>query len=400
MTTAAEDLRTELLTAAYPIYRIFDEAGQERWFEPDRRYTAPCTSLVTSILEHFRETRRADTFTETQTADDPREVIRQLVEAGFLRRAGAPREPVEMTENSAVEFTPVAIRLLNAPPWVASEARADVVVLGVPFDKGSKHAGAAEGPALLRRLARTFIYQVDPDSNRPIGFYDIRRRRRILQGAAIADAGDLATPIDSLSSGVRTIADCGALPVLLGGDHAITPFVLRGIARHTPVQVLFIDAHLDIDPAHNGPDHAAALRQVLLQDNVRRVIHAGARGFDDPIYERRLGESGHRLTFVDLAERPGEAVRAALLPNVPCYITFDVDVLEASTFPGAHYLVPGGVSLAQARDALRAAASEVPAAGIDFVELVPALDPRGVTGHACLLLLLEYLDSWWSARHG
>jgi agmatinase len=128
-------------------------------------------------------------------------------------------------------------------PRLDEVERADVVVVGVPFDTGvSYRPGARFGPMHVRtssRLLRPYHPALDVE---PFGVQQV------------ADAGDLAVnPFDldgaiaSIEAGVRSLTErTGATLLTIGGDHTIALPMLRVVAeRYGPVAVLHFDAHLD-----------------------------------------------------------------------------------------------------------------------------------------------------------
>ena len=112
---------------------------------------------------------------------------------------------------------------------------AEVAVMGVPFDEGSPFMpGSRFGPRAIREHSLSLTGAGE-------GFYDIERRKQFLKyeptNGCIADVGDadiLPTNVkgtfDNVTSMVR-----GAMPLVLGGDHATTYPEVRALhIRFTP----------------------------------------------------------------------------------------------------------------------------------------------------------------------
>ena len=127
----------------------------------------------------------------------------------------------------------------------------DIAVLGVPTDDGSPFmAGSRFAPRALREHSLRFT---DGSS----GYYDPETREEYLtheiRNMRIADVGDvdvLPTNVErtfeNITEAVREILQRTAMPVVLGGDHAITYPVVR--AFEEPIHVMHFDAHLDYEP--------------------------------------------------------------------------------------------------------------------------------------------------------
>ena len=103
--------------------------------------------------------------------------------------------------------------------------------IGVPFDQGTfGRPGARFGPDAIRDAPRAYSYS-DPlgAQAEAEGFFDIDAGGELLKGVTMADCGnitvvpsDVTGNFDKLSQAVEKVAARGALPVMVGGDHAIT----------------------------------------------------------------------------------------------------------------------------------------------------------------------------------
>src|SRR2546428_7208700 len=135
---------------------------------------------------------------------------------------------------------------------------ADIVIIGAPYDAGTSYrAGARFGPKMIR----TTDY-LPHDSSRP----HLALRVDPLQDLRVLDAGDIEmpgvearVPLDRLEAAVRTVAEAGAIPVVLGGDHTITWPDVTGVAhagRWGRGFLIPFDAH-----AHTGENQIRSLHR-------------------------------------------------------------------------------------------------------------------------------------------
>ena len=120
-----------------------------------------------------------------------------------------------------------------------SRLDAEIAVMGVPFDEGVPFMpGSRFGPRSIREHSLRLTGKGE-------GFYDLQRKKQFLEhelvDGRIVDVGDadiLPTNIkgtfDNVTAMVREILDRGAMPLVLGGDHAITYPVVRGARREKP----------------------------------------------------------------------------------------------------------------------------------------------------------------------
>src|SRR6478672_2432054 len=99
-------------------------------------------------------------------------------------------------------------------------AGADVVIIGAPFDGGTSHRpGTRFGPMAMRQACYLPL-----DGSRP----SLAMRTDGLKDLRVLDAGDvemysgdLMRSLAALEEAVYVVAQSGAIPVTLGGDHAI-----------------------------------------------------------------------------------------------------------------------------------------------------------------------------------
>src|SRR5205807_2195997 len=113
--------------------------------------------------------------------------------------------------------------------------KAEIAVLGAPTDEGSPFKpGSRFGARAMREHSLRFV-------SGKTGYYDPQRGHRFLEremNGAIVDVGDadilptnLPGTFDNITASVHGILSAGAVPVVLGGDHAITFPVVRAFAR-------------------------------------------------------------------------------------------------------------------------------------------------------------------------
>ncbi|WP_344327187.1 arginase family protein, partial [Streptomyces macrosporus] len=149
-----------------------------------------------------------------------------------------PRGPVDSSRVPRFAGPATFARL----PRLDEVDRADVAVVGVPFDSGvSYRPGARFGGNAIREASRLL---------RP---YNPAQDASPFALAQVADAGDIAANPFNINEAVETIEaaagellDTGARLMTLGGDHTIALPLLRAVAgRHGPVALLHFDAHLD-----------------------------------------------------------------------------------------------------------------------------------------------------------
>ncbi len=280
-----------------------------------------------------------------------------------------------------------------------------ISLIGAPTDIGAGSRGASMGPEALR------VANIGP----------------VLEGLGldVIDRGNLAGPanpwlppvdgyrhLDEVVAWSRAVHDAvhaeladGRLPVLLGGDHALSIGSISAVARHCreagrKLRVLWLDAHADFNThtltpsgnlhgmpvaclCGNGPQaliemsgsvpaiSPKVIRQIGVRSvdaGERRLVHeAGLEVFD----MRYIDEMGMRHTM--------ELALATLDANTHLHVSFDVDFLDAAIAPGVGTAVQGGPTYREAQLCMEMIADTGRLASLDLMELNPALDVRNGT---------------------
>jgi guanidinobutyrase / D-arginase len=295
----------------------------------------------------------------------------------------SPVGPVDATQVPRFAGPATFARL----PTLESVGRADVAVVGVPFDAGvSYRPGARFGPAHIRQSSRLL---------RP---YNPAQDASPFATQQVADAGDIAANPFDIQDAIRAI-EAGADQLLgradrlltLGGDHTIALPLLRSVhKRHGPVAVLHFDAHLDTwdtyfgEPYTHGTPFRRASEEGLIDSD--RSLHVGIRG---PLYAAGdLADTealGYRVIACTDYDRLGlDGVITAMRERLdvgPVYVSVDIDVVDPGMAPGTGTPEAGGLTSRELLATLRGLAG-LDVVGADVVEVAPAYDHAEVTGIA------------------
>ncbi|WP_313565876.1 agmatinase [Mobilicoccus sp.] len=282
-------------------------------------------------------------------------------------------------------------------PRIEDVARADVAVVGMPFDSGvSYRPGARFGATHVRessRLLRPFnpAQSVSPFAE-----------------AQVVDAGDVALNAFDIQDAITTAADAAGellaqdtALVTIGGDHTLALPLLRAHAKkHGPVALLHFDAHLDTWDTYFGAEytHGTPFRRAFEEGLVDTdaLCHVGTRG---PLYGTEDLEDDARFGFgivtsndvlrlgVDeivglLRERVGER---------PLYVSLDIDVLDPAHAPGTGTPEPGGLTSRELLELLRGLRG-LDLVGADVVEVSPPYDHAELTGLAAANVVYEFVS--------
>ncbi|MBA2893323.1 agmatinase [Nonomuraea soli] len=269
-------------------------------------------------------------------------------------------------------------------PRLDEVERADVTVIGVPFDSGvSYRPGARFGPAAVREASR-LLRPYHPG-------LDVSPFERV----QVADGGDIACNPFHIEEAVETIdaaaSSIDSRLVTIGGDHTIALPLLRAAARkHGPVALLHFDAHLDTWDTYFGAayTHGTPFRRAVEEGilDTEALSHVGIRG---PLYGKRDLEEDRRLGFgivtsADVMRRGIDEVVDALRQRIgerPLYVSVDIDVLDPAHAPGTGTPEAGGMTSRELLEILRGLAG-CNLVGADVVEVAPAYDHAEITSIA------------------
>ncbi|MBU6146540.1 MAG: agmatinase [Actinomycetales bacterium] len=286
-------------------------------------------------------------------------------------------------------------------PRLDEVARADVVVVGVPFDSGvSYRPGARFGPAHVRESSRLLRPYNPALSISPFAV------------GQVADAGDIACnpflideAIGQIQRGAAELLDTGASLMTIGGDHTIALPLLREVARrHGPVAVVHFDAHLDtwdtyfgVATTHGTPFRRAAEEGLL---DLSACLHVGIRG---PLYSEHdlIADAGLGFSVVsarDVQRHGCEIALQAIRERVgdrPVYVSVDIDTLDPAHAPGTGTPEAGGLTSRELLEMLREFAT-LNLVSADVVEVAPAYDHAQVTGIAAAHVAYELISAMLS----
>jgi agmatinase len=232
-------------------------------------------------------------------------------------------------------------------------------------------------------------------------------------GDAMVRPGDAHFNHRSIREAVGRIADAGAVPIVLGGDHSIAfPDVAAVAERVTAGSLACIqfDAHTDTAKENYGVEwsHGTPFRHLVDQGVLpgERLIQIGLRGWwpDPPEWEwaRSTGVHWHRME--EVIEQGIDRVVEGALTEVGdaehVFLSIDIDVLDPAFAPGTGTPEPGGMSTRELFRAVRRIVSERGLIGMDLVEVSPPYDHSGITSMAAHRIVLEVLGALALHRSG
>jgi agmatinase len=243
------------------------------------------------------------------------------------------------------------------------------VIFPVPLERTTTYEqGTRNGPAAILAASRNMeLYdeELEVEPYKEIGIHTLP--------PIDTQDGSLDEVLTELFTAEVGLLEDEKFPVVLGGEHSLTPPLVKAVARkYKDLTVLQIDAHADLRDQYqaNPSSHACAMRRVV---EICPGVQVGIRSLS--VEEAQAVP--HLRTKIywakDIVRAPMKAwiakVLADLSPHV--YLTIDLDGFDPSIVPATGTPEPGGLDWSQVTSLVRAVGDHKKIVGMDVVELLP-----------------------------
>jgi agmatinase len=283
---------------------------------------------------------------------------------------------------------------------------ADVAVLGIPYDMGTQYrSGARFGPRAIREASTLFSFGHGGayDHEDDVTYLPLDKVRIVDAGDADIVHTDTAKSHANAERAVRKILERGAMPVVLGGDHAVNIPCVRAFSGHGPIHIVQIDAHLDFVDVRHGvrEGHGNPMRRAAEQSHVSGLTQIGIRNVSSTAREgyEDARARGSTILSVRQARRLGtQGVLEKIPQGARYYVTIDIDGFDPSIAPGTGTPSHGGFLYYEVMEILQGLVRRGSVVGVDLVEVAPAYDPSGITGFLAAQVLLNFIGYIFEAR--
>jgi agmatinase len=298
---------------------------------------------------------------------------------------------------------------VGIPTFLRSNYCADIgtldakyAVFGVPYDEGSPFLpGSRFGPRAIREHSLRFS---------PDGIFDPATETSyltdVIRQGKLVDIGDIdivpsspARTFAGLTETVKRLRGKGAMPVMLGGDHAVSFPAVR--AFEEDIHVIQLDSHIDYgvydDEFRYG--NGQGFRQINELPNVKSLTQIGIRSYrTNPVDFHKAKADGSRIvTMPELRERGPISAVSHIPEGARVYLSIDIDAYDAPLVPGCVSAEPDGPSFMEMRSILEVIAGSFDIVGFDLVEVNPPLDVKtGATSYLAALtvaMLIGYIEA-------
>ena len=185
----------------------------------------------------------------------------------------------------------------------------------------------------------------------------------------------------NLNSAVNQIAEINKkilsknkFPLVLGGEHSITPGSIKPFAKkYKELTLLHFDAHADLREEYNGEkfSHACAIKRCLDYKNVK-VISFGIRNLSSLEMKFYLkNQKRIQIFWAKDKKKWNENKIKKLFFKKNVYITFDVDGFDSSIMPATGTPEPGGLFWDDVIPIIKSVCKNSNIVGADINELAP-----------------------------
>ncbi len=263
-------------------------------------------------------------------------------------------------------------------------------IFGLPSSLGTPNSGSENGPYFIRRLSKQYNSRFEGKGK----IIDLRNPGTHFDG--FVDAGDLHPKESDLDHYCGMVEDLVAqlpgetIPIAIGGDHALSYPLVKTIHQRTQGidMVVIFDHHLDVQcwgEEVDGLFHTTVASQISQVLGPGKVIHIGV----DPIQEVEKGweeqlfpilkEIGHQFPLFSNAISDLEVLREAIGEGKRLYISFDLDVLQASEMKSTGYPSWVGMTFQKLLEIFDAIAENNTIVGCDIVEFAASREDLNKT---------------------
>jgi agmatinase len=251
-------------------------------------------------------------------------------------------------------------------PTTTDFENARVVILPVPLDRTTTYvAGTRNGPhEILVASSHMELWDEEMQTDvHSIGIFTMPEME-----FPFASMDDVMKEIRRVCS---ELVNRGKFPIVLGGEHSVTPPVVAAMAARYPgLSVLQLDAHADLRDTFMGTphNHACAMRRVLEH---ARCTQVGIRSLSTEEAEAVPALPTKIFYDFNMRNDPDWMARVVDSLSETVYITIDVDGFDPAIMPATGTPEPGGLSWYEALSLLRRVISHRKVVGCDIVELSP-----------------------------
>ena len=275
--------------------------------------------------------------------------------------------------------------------------KADVAVMGAPFDFGSQfRSGARMGPRGIREASTLFSFGHGGayDHEDDITYLPSDSTKIVDIGDADIIHTDTIKSHENIKFGIKKIIEAKAIPVILGGDHSINIPCIDAFEDQESIHVIQIDAHLDFVDERHGVryGHGNPMRRASEKSYVSGMTQIGIRNVSSTAKEGYIDAraKGSKIFSVrHLREMGIDKILEQIPKDKRYYITIDIDAFDPSIASGTGTPSHGGFNYYEILELLDGIIKQGKVVGLDLVEVAPDYDLTNSTATLAAQLLMN-----------
>ena len=275
-----------------------------------------------------------------------------------------------------------------------------IVILPVPYEATTTYGkGTKDGPdAILKASENVELYDEEIDVEiYKMGIYTVpalrfapgddrskrRPKKRPAGGNIKFQRSSQESALKQIERKVEALLHDGKFPVILGGEHSITPPAVSAFKKkYRDLTVVQMDAHADLRESYLGSksNHACAMARVaeicpIVQIGVRSMSVEESKRIHFPGMRTKKEKSRHgrKNWILFAADMQDERWIDRVLEKIDgkIYLTIDLDYFDPSIMPSVGTPEPGGGEWYPTLGFLKKLAKKARVVGFDVVELCP-----------------------------
>jgi len=201
---------------------------------------------------------------------------------------------------------------------------------------------------------------------------------------------NISDALDQIENINKNLLDKKKFPLVLGGEHSLTPGAIRPfVKKFGKICLLHFDAHADLRNSYNGNkfSHASAIRRCLDNPNIS-VISFGIRNISTSEIPF-LNKNKKRINIFWAKDKLHWDLNKfkKMIKGKKVYLTFDVDGFDLSLMPATGTPEPGGLFWDETIQIIKIASQFANIVGGDINELSPI---KGFDSYNFLVAKLAY----------
>jgi len=258
---------------------------------------------------------------------------------------------------------------------------AKVGVLPVPYDSTVTYGtGQRAGPnAIIQASRQLELYDIEmkADLTKTIGFFTFPE--------LMCSKKDPARVIKAVEESVHEILKAGRFPLMIGGEHSITPGAVRAThAHYKDLYVLHIDAHADMRPAHEETEYNHACAMARCRE-MGPAVSVGIRSYSHDEIENVEGK--YKDDIFDASPLTSSRIDKIIsrLKGNNIYVSIDIDGFDPAVMPATGTPEPGGLGWYEVLALLKKVGEKKKIVAADIVECAP-MPGQTITEFACAKL--------------